>query len=67
MKSNHFGVLLCFFLAVPAWFLGRVYPIIGGPVFGPLDIGIPSHQPVSAVIQLDECFATLPKQGAHPD
>lgn len=28
------GILLCFAIAVPAWFLGKVYPIIGSPVFG---------------------------------
>lgn len=27
------GILLCFIFAVPAWFLGKAFPIIGGPVF----------------------------------
>lgn len=27
------GVLLCLGLAVPCWFLGRIFPIIGGPIF----------------------------------
>lgn len=27
------GVLLCFCIAVPCYFLGKVMPIIGGPVF----------------------------------
>lgn len=28
------GILLCLAIAVPAWFLGKVFPIVGGPVFG---------------------------------
>lgn len=28
------GILLCLLIAAPAWFLGKAYPIIGGPVFG---------------------------------
>lgn len=28
------GVLLCFALAVPSWFLGELVPAIGAPVFG---------------------------------
>lgn len=28
------GILLCTSIAIPAWFLGKQYPIIGGPVFG---------------------------------
>ncbi|NCA99471.1 MAG: YeiH family putative sulfate export transporter [Clostridia bacterium] len=28
------GLLLCLVIAVPAWFLGRFLPVIGGPVFG---------------------------------
>lgn len=27
------GFLFCILLSIPAWFLGRVFPIIGGPVF----------------------------------
>ena len=27
------GVLLCLVIAVPCWFLGKAFPIIGGPVF----------------------------------
>lgn len=27
------GILFCFLLAIPAWFLGNLMPIIGGPVF----------------------------------
>ena len=28
------GVALCALLAVPCWFLGKAFPIVGGPVFG---------------------------------
>lgn len=28
------GILMCFAVAVPAWFLGKKFPVIGGPVFG---------------------------------
>ena len=28
------GILFCFAIAVPAWFLGKSYPLIGAPVFG---------------------------------
>ncbi|NCB41027.1 MAG: YeiH family putative sulfate export transporter [Clostridia bacterium] len=28
------GILFCFAMAMPAWILGNIFPIIGGPVFG---------------------------------
>ena len=28
------GILACFIIAIPAWLLGKQFPIIGGPVFG---------------------------------
>ncbi len=28
------GIAACFIIAVPAWILGKAFPIIGGPVFG---------------------------------
>jgi uncharacterized integral membrane protein (TIGR00698 family) len=28
------GVLVCLLIAVPSWFLGKIIPIIGAPVFG---------------------------------
>src|SRR4051812_34684201 len=28
------GILLCFMIAFPSWFLGYAFPLIGGPVFG---------------------------------
>ena len=32
MRKNYTGILVCFGIAVPAWLLGKVFPIIGGPV-----------------------------------
>ena len=28
------GILLCFAISVPAWFMGNSFPIVGSPVFG---------------------------------
>ncbi|MGI5825405.1 MAG: YeiH family protein [Bacillota bacterium] len=33
LKNIYKGVLLCLAVAVPAWILGRCFPIVGGPVF----------------------------------
>ena len=33
LKKNGAGLLLCLIIAVPAWFLGQAFPVIGGPVF----------------------------------
>ena len=33
VKKNGAGLLLCLAIAVPAWFLGQAFPVIGGPVF----------------------------------
>ncbi len=38
-RKNISGIIFCFIMAVPAWFLGKSLPIIGGPVFSIL-IGI---------------------------
>jgi len=32
MRKNYLGILACFGIAVPAWLLGKAFPIIGGPV-----------------------------------
>lgn len=32
-KSNLLGILVCFIIAVPAYLLGKLIPIVGGPVF----------------------------------
>ncbi len=32
LKKNAKGLLLCLIIAVPSWFLGKQFPIIGGPV-----------------------------------
>ena len=34
MQTKIKGIVLCFLLAIPAFFLGRQSPIVGGPVFG---------------------------------
>jgi len=28
------GILMCLIISTPAWLLGRIFPVIGGPVFG---------------------------------
>lgn len=32
IKKNGTGLLLCLAIALPAWYLGKLFPIIGGPV-----------------------------------
>ncbi len=32
MKKNGWGIVLCLAVAVPSWFLGKAFPIIGGAV-----------------------------------
>lgn len=31
-KQNGKGILLCIFIAIPSWVLGKTFPIIGGAV-----------------------------------
>ena len=31
--KNTAGILLCLTIAIPAWFLGKAVPVVGGPVF----------------------------------
>ena len=33
IKKNGWGLLLCLAIAIPAWLLGRLIPVVGGPVF----------------------------------
>ena len=33
IKDKGFGILLCLAISVPSWFLGKLFPVIGGPVF----------------------------------
>lgn len=33
IKKNWKGVLLCLIIAIPSWILGKIFPIVGGPVF----------------------------------
>ena len=39
MKQNIQGIFVCLLIALPAWFLGQWFPVVGGPVFAIL-IGI---------------------------
>lgn len=32
-KTTWKGLALCFIIAVPAWYLGKTFPVIGGPIF----------------------------------
>ena len=32
IKKNIFGIFICFLIAIPAWLLGKAFPVIGGPV-----------------------------------
>lgn len=34
LKKYYKGILLCLVIAIPCWFLGKKFPIVGGPVFG---------------------------------
>jgi len=45
------GVILCFCMAVPSWYLGRLVPVVGGPVFAIL-IGMI----VTCFIRKDDTF-----------
>ena len=33
IKNNGWEILLCLLIAIPCWFLGRLVPVVGGPVF----------------------------------
>ena len=32
LKKNYSGILVCLVIAIPAWFLGKAFPVVGGPV-----------------------------------
>ncbi len=32
MKKNYLGILVCLIIALPSWYLGRMFPVIGGAV-----------------------------------
>lgn len=34
IKNKGWGLALCVAIALPAWFLGQLVPVVGGPVFG---------------------------------
>ena len=33
IEKNWKGMLLCLIISIPCWFLGKMFPLIGGPVF----------------------------------
>lgn len=33
IKKNLSGIVVCLCISVPAWFLGKLVPVVGGPVF----------------------------------
>ena len=33
IKNNALGVILCLAIALPAYYLGTLFPLVGGPVF----------------------------------
>lgn len=33
LQKNWAGLLLCLAITIPAWFLGKLVPVVGGPVF----------------------------------
>ena len=32
IKKNGIGILLCLAIAIPSWFLGKIFPVVGGAV-----------------------------------
>ena len=32
LKKNYSGILVCLVIAIPAWLLGKAFPVVGGPV-----------------------------------
>lgn len=67
LKKNGAGLLLCLSISVLAWFLGKAFPVIGGPVFAIL-IGMTLTLIVMAMaaIGLNTNVIHLVKTGAKP-
>ena len=32
IEKNWRGIIICFIIAVPSWFLGKIFPVVGGAV-----------------------------------
>lgn len=32
-KASWLGLLICLLISVPCWYLGKLLPVVGGPVF----------------------------------
>lgn len=52
IKKNSAGLILCLVIALPSWFLGRIFPVVGGPVFAIL-----SGMILTLLIKTKEPFA----------
>ena len=52
IKKNSAGLILCLVIAFPSWFLGRIFPVVGGPVFAIL-----SGMILTLLIKTKEPFA----------
>ena len=56
IKKNGSGMLLCLAIAIPAWYLGKLFPVVGGPVLailiGLLVAMIP-RKPVRLAVQIN--------------
>ena len=46
IKKNVPGMLLCLLIAIPAWYLGKLFPVVGGSVLAIL-IGLRNGSPPS--------------------
>ena len=51
IKEKEKGILVCLFIAVPAWWLGKCFPIIGGAVIA-IVLGMILAAPISAKPEL---------------
>ena len=55
------GLLLCLVLSIPCWWLGRMFPVIGGPVFAIL-AGMVVSMCLRSRVRYQPGIALLPKR-----
>lgn len=60
IKKNVPGMLLCLLIAIPAWYLGKLFPVVGGSVLAILDW--PSGRNVPAVRRCKAALDSLQKR-----
>ena len=48
IKKNGIGILLCLAIAIPSWFLGKIFPVVGGAV-------------IAIIAGLSQCFGMIRK------